>query len=144
MYKNKGFPTFMFVNTHSMQHNIVFSSPTIIKIFDCPIAAIKLGHNIPYVTPFCLQKAWWMVCSSLWLVSCIIQCNGAPNCHDLLPYPSPWVCEGVHETPTTLTSSFEQKSMSFFILPLLVLTFSPLVDIMESSQIKTNREMVKP
>jgi hypothetical protein len=31
--------------------------------------------------------------------------------------------------------------MSFFVLPLLVLTFSPLVDIVESSQVKTNIEM---
>lgn len=144
MYKNKGLPTFMFVNTRSMQHQIIFSSQTIIEIFDCPIATIKLGHNILYVSPFCLQRAWWMLCSFLWLVSCIIQWNGAPNCHNLLLDPSPWVCEGVHETPTTLLSSFGQKSMSFFVLPLLVLTFSPLVDIVESSQIKTNIEMVKP
>ena len=125
MFKNKGLPTFMFVNTHSMQHNIISISPTIIKIFDYPISTIKLGHNILYDTPFCLQRAWWMVCSSLWLVFCIMQCNGAPKCHNLLPYPSPWVCGGVHEAPTTLPSSFRLNYVLVRPPPCSIDIFSP-------------------
>lgn len=126
MFKNKGFPTFLFLKTHGIRHNIIFVFSTLIEVFDCPIASIELSRNILYITPFCLQRPCMPSVSSLWLVFCIVQSNKAPKCYILMPYPSPWICRGVHEASTILHFLFQTELHALLRPPThCVAIFSP-------------------
>lgn len=82
-------------------YNTIFDCPTLVNIFDTPIETIELGHNNLHVIPFCFQRPCKTVCSSMWLVPCIMQSNKAPKCNIILPCPSPWVFGDMCEALTT-------------------------------------------